>query len=383
MTSPPSSAEALLLEEALDLRAGSTTLHSREPLGDGSVVGFEVADGLLYYVDTSRLRVRAETGMLLGTPDAPEARVWLHPADPHLPALAPTVFDGAVAGLLQRLGITSTGLPEIIVYRAGRRAVLRVQSQEGTIWVKVVRPSRLERTVRAHTAFADAGVPGPAVLGWSPEGLIVLEEAAGTPAADVLWEPEALVDQVDALRERIGKVRTDAPARGVAGRLDWYAARAEALANTDHLVQRIRAGVEGVETEQVVVHGDLHFGQLFLDEKETVSAVIDVDTAGIGPAAEDPAAFIAHASASALLANGATADRVWQLADAAWRRWGGGALVAELTAVHLLGHALAASDSGAEPRAESLLRVAAAVLNGREPSLAESKERLTDSFETS
>jgi len=371
MTESVAAEEAHLLEEALDLRAATFTLLSREPLGEGSVVGFEVpggADGLLYYVDTSRLRVRDETGLLLGTPEAPHARIWLHPADPHLPALASTAFGDALAGLLLRLGISATAPAEFIVYRAGRRAVLRVPVREGTVWVKVVRPSRLERTIHAHRAFADAGVPGPALLGWSPEGLIVLEEAEGTPAADVVWDVDALLTQVDLVRERIAHGRMDVRARGISGRVDWYATRAAALPMGGPLVQRIRERLAAApDSGQQVVHGDLHFGQLFLGEDGAVSAVIDVDTAGLGPAAEDPAAFIAHAAASALLAAGAVAERVRGLADAAWGRWCADPLVPELTSIQLLGHALSAADAGAPARAQSLLRIAGAALEGTAP----------------
>src|SRR5690606_31669233 len=124
---------------------------------------------------------------------------------------------------------------------------------------------------------------------------------------------------------------------------------------------------------QQVVHGDLHFGQLFLGDDEAILAVIDVDTAGLGPAAEDPAAFIAHAVASALLAEGAVAARVRELADAAWRRWRAEPLVPELTSIQLLGHALSAADASAPARAPSLLRISGAVLEGTAPLGAEGR----------
>lgn len=372
MDDSPLLVEAQLLEDALGVPAGAATLLSREPLGAGSVLAWDVAHPgddaeLRYYVDTSRLRVSRETGMLLGTPEAPEARIWLHPADPHLPALAAAAFGHSVEGLLARLGIRTTGEPEFVAYRPGRRAVLRAPVAQGTVWVKVVRPSRLERTVSAHAAFAVAGVPGPAVLGWSPEGLIVLEDAAGTPAADIVWDTEAFLDEIDRLRKRIGTVVTTMPVRGVADRLDWYAARAARLPAGPQLADRIRALLTGApDAAPASVHGDLHFGQLFLAEDGTISAVIDVDTAGLGAPDEDAAAFIAHACASALLSSGQVAQRVWALADAAWRRWGGGDRTRALTAAHLLGHALA--DVGGSERAATLLGVAAGLLDSLAPS---------------
>src|SRR5690606_30011203 len=95
----------------------------REPLGAGSVTGFQTSDAepLLYFVDTSGLPVPAETGWSSG-----DARIWMHPADPHLPALAPVAFEHASEALLARLGIATSSAPQIIAYRPGRRAVLRV-----------------------------------------------------------------------------------------------------------------------------------------------------------------------------------------------------------------------------------------------------------------
>ncbi|RZI83558.1 MAG: hypothetical protein EOO67_17240, partial [Microbacterium sp.] len=106
---------------------------SREPLGTGTVTGFEIRhpagaggpeipDGAVAYVDSSQLAVAHETGLVLEG----VARVWIHPADPHLPALAPAAYGHAAEVLLGRLGIAAgTGAPQIVGYRPGRRAVLR------------------------------------------------------------------------------------------------------------------------------------------------------------------------------------------------------------------------------------------------------------------
>lgn len=367
--------ETALVCEALGVPAEAVAFRSPEPLSTGSVTGFDVtgADGThIYYLDTSALPVAQETGLALHEEgsDAVTARIWLHPADPHLPALAPVAFDHAAEALLARLGIAQTGFPEMWAYRPGRRAVLRIATIDGAVWVKVVRPGRTARIVSAHAAFRAAGVPGPAVRGWAPEGIIVLDEAAGTPAPDVAWEPERLLDEVDAVRERIGAVDLDVPVRGVATRLDWYAARAGTVA--DAVVVGIRAlTAERDAGPRGIVHGDLHFGQMFLDDAHRLSGVIDVDTAGQGLLAEDPAAFLSHAAASATLTHGGPERRVWTLADGAMRRWGDDPGVRALAATHLLGHALGAADAGGEDRAARLLRAAESILRGEVPSAAE------------
>lgn len=371
----PEPPERALLLDALSLDPHTeVTLFSREPLGAGSVAGFEVreADAAVgYFVDTSQRRVDHETGLLQGSPEAPEVRVWLHPADPHLPALAPVAFSHAAASLLARLGIDDTGAPEIVAYRPGRRAVLRVNSRQGAVWIKVVPPSRLERIVEVHRHLGGAGLPIPPLLGWSDEGLLVIENAAGAPAADAPWTPEGLVAEVDDLRARLARVPLDHSARThLERRLDWYAERLAAVLPPDAavlatmVVDRVRA-VEGAEPSESV-HGDLHFGQLFLDDRQQIVGLIDVDTAGSGARSEDSGAFIAHAVASALLTPPPRDQRVWHLARVALEVWGSseGPAVRSRAATHLLGHALGAWEVAHRDRALALLTMADAVSRG-------------------
>lgn len=360
-----------LLADALDLDPAMLAALSREPLGAGSVSGFVITgtvslpDDTVAYVDTSQLPVARETGLVLEG----EARVWVHPADPHLPALAPAAFGDATVVFLSRLGLTATAAPQLVGYRPGRRAVLRVPTGEGAAWVKVVRPRRVQRVVDAHAALRDHGLPVPAVRGWSPEGLLVLDAASGEAATDGGWEPESLLDAVTELRSRLATVPLGWQARtSVAARLSWYAPRLIDL--LPHAEGRIRAvagradaALATLPRDIVAIHGDLHIGQLFLAGGE-VAGLIDVDTAGLGDPADDTAAFIGHAVASALLTAqiGGDASLVRQLAVAAEERWGADARVAALTAVHLLGHALGAASAGDHDRADALVRGAEALI---------------------
>lgn len=367
MPAPAVDAAAALVADALDVPLDAIALISREPLGPGSVTGFTVtADPpVVAYVDTSLHRVPQETGMVLEG----EARVWIHPADPHLPALAPAAFGHAAEVLLGRLGIGVEGMPEIVGYRPGRRAVLRVATATGAVWVKVVRPRRIDRIVQAHTALRDRGLPVPAVRGWSPDGLLVLDDAPGVPATDGGWQPEPLLDELDRLRARLATADLGWEARtSLAARLPWYrerlvAARRDRADIVDAIAQVAGAGAAADHSVQTI-HGDLHLGQLFLgDDLTTVTGLIDVDTAGAGNPADDAAAFIAHAIASAVLTQEARdATAVWALADAATARWATDAGTRALTAIHLLGHALAATEAGAEARADAILERAAADL---------------------
>lgn len=380
--------EAALLAEAFDVPREALRPISREPLGDGAVTGFEVThaedDGTrasIAYVDTSGTRVPAETGLVLEG----VARIWTHPADPHLPALVPAAFGGALDVLLRRLGVVTTGAPEIVAYRPGRRAVLRIPAGDAHAWVKVVRPRRIERIVQAHRDLEAAHLPIPAVRGWSPEGIIVLDEAQGEPAPEVEWEPAALLDRVDELRALLAQADTDRPARtGVPQRLPWYADRAyQVMPQHTEQVSRIRAACQlelmNDPGSESTIHGDLHLGQLFLagtGADVRITGLIDVDTVGRGDPADDAAAFVAHASASALLTEGmAGAERMWALADAARERWSTPRVDALVT-IHLLGHALAAAMEGEDERTVRLLRMAEAAAGGT--SLREAAGRSAD-----
>ena len=396
--------EESLLREALDLAAQTDVrLIGREPLGAGTVAGFEVhdsSDPLIYYVDTSRRAVERETGLAAAEATDPEVRVWLHPADPHLPALAPLAFAHAAETLLARLGMHALGVPEIVAYRPGRRAVLRVPTDAGDVWVKAVPPARAPRLAATHDVLSRAGIPLPELLGWSDRGVLALASAVGAPVAAVLGHAgaagdaheadvraDALLDEVDRLRSAFAGTALHAPARTrMRRRLEWYAER---LAATEHpgrtatvRALRDRTLARWGRSESAVIHGDLHFGQLFVDAGGAITGVIDVDTAGVGDPADDPAAFIAHAVASAVLTPQPRGAGVWRLAERALARWAGdpgmGDRVAARTTTHLLGHALGAVEAGEADRAALLLGAADAVLTGDLAALSSTRDGADD-----
>lgn len=363
-----------LLGDALGPDTASATLFSHEALGDGSVTGFLLGDSTLAYVDTSGIAVAEETGWASAEH---KARVWVHPADPHLPALVPAAFGHASEILLQRLGIEGGASPEMVGYRPGRRAVLRTVTGQGDMWVKVVRPRHVERIARIHRVLGEGGIPVPAVRGWSPVGLLILESAQGTPATSPDVDPTQLLDAVDDLRDRLSRVELEGRARtSLRARARWYAnllhdALPEAIPEVDAVVAH--APARGALAEDVTIHGDLHLGQLFLGPGGEITGIIDVDTAGAGAPADDAAAFIGHAVASAELTAETARDdsaretpvqpteRAARIAHEAVERWGDAAGVRELTGIHLLGHAVGAAGAGAGERARRLVAHAHAV----------------------
>lgn len=392
------STEEQMLRDALgDDLDGELRVFSREPYGSGALTGFEEqpADGSTryWYVDTSGKRVETETGFVLGDPEHPEARIWLHPADPRLPALAPASFPDAAATLMGRMGVRLDQRPELLVYRPGKRAMFRMRAGDRETYLKIVRPESSASIVQLQEALRAGGVPVPQITGWSELGIVLTETAAGVPLTSRLAEldPEALLDSIEALRASMGAVDTGREARAsLAARQDWYLARIDAaLARSRTLAAELPPKVQpdagavqaadaaalaaplatvtrmvtGVDASALTiddgvrrtVHGDLHVGQLFVaeDDASRVSGVIDIDTCGWGDPADDEAALMGHLIASIALArgDGARVAGFARLLDAAANRWlaadrPGRVRVAHRTAVHVLAHALGPIERG-------------------------------------
>ncbi|NLT26426.1 MAG: phosphotransferase, partial [Microbacteriaceae bacterium] len=382
---PPRVPEAALLADALG-REGR--LISREAAGVGAIAGFAVDDDgapLTVYVDTSRQPVDEETGMVLPAEPGdegrgPAARIWVHPADPYLPALGPAAFSDATAALLSRLGIDAPHDSRMLAYRAGKRAVIRLAPVDGgeARYLKVVRPERAERIWSVHRRLGAAGLPVPAVGGWSPAGLLVIDEArgeAGIERAARLGdaaEARALVAAIDGLRRALAASGLAGDARpSLALRADWYFERL-AGRGLDAPLARLRAVADGRPREAaapVPMHGDLHLGQLFFEggaAAPRVSGLIDVDTAGLGDPADDAGAFAAHAlvaaDRNAARGNAPAAAGLERLVDAAAEAWLDEAAARAVFAVHAVAHAGGAAElGGAEPAARILDRALAAL----------------------
>ena len=338
-------------------------------------VGLEDAADRTYYV-----REPNEGG-------APQ--IWLHPDDPRLPALQAVAFPHAVTTVLGRMSLpTDLEDLELRTYRPGRRAVARVVAGGQVFWLKVVRPTRVERIVGTHRALAEHGVPVPQLLSWSPAGLIVLGAAAGMPMADAMRTVPAaeIVAAVDAARAALVSAPLEHPVRPVVrGRAAYYTGVLASI--SDELGARGARLTDWVEDPRrptapaevsVAVHGDLHLGQMFARSADdpTVVGLIDVDTAGIGDPADDSAAFVANALTAAGLSDRADdAARVVEVARVAFRIWTAPSpedpslpeRVRTSLVEHLLAQAAQLADHTVHPEVTSrLLATAEAVAAGRD-----------------
>ncbi|MFA4841945.1 MAG: phosphotransferase [Agrococcus sp.] len=359
--------EQRLLEKAI---GAAGRLIAVEPFGEGSIARFTVDAGEHagdWFVDSSRQPVARETGFLIRSRDGvPVARIWKHPLDPRLPALRTALDPERLARISRAAGSEGEIEARVLAYRPGRRAVVRL-TQHGThVFVKVVRPGEAEDLAEIHRACREAGVPAPEVVHWTPAGVVVVRDATGTPgpvAASRLPTGE-LLDAVDDLREHLLSVRTRRIARASVGsRVDWHLDRLaadlpERGADVRALLPALVPHLRRVGPPRVV-HGDLHIGQLFFDGGR-VSSVIDVDTAGLGDAADDAAAFVGHAIASSVrnevAGRSADAALLQGIADEAADRWLHDPHAASLTALHLIGHGIRAADRSPEAAAMLLDR---------------------------
>ncbi|MCA5892696.1 aminoglycoside phosphotransferase family protein [Isoptericola sp. NEAU-Y5] len=270
-----------------------------------------------------------EQGVVRLDGDGRTVHVWRHPHDPALPGLAAGSTPFAVAQRLRALDpAVEVEHLETVTYRPLRRAVLRARTRgsgdPATVYVKVVRPSKVQDLVRRHALFAGAGLRGaataPAVLAWSDDGVVLLAEADGPSVADHLASVPAArrataVDPAEILRvtAELPRDGVDLPRRpGWADRLDEYVAALPGV----HPVDPARLAALAARVGRVVAarglgptvttHGDLHAANLLLiPGTSRVGSVLDVDTLGPGHRVDDLACAVGHLAVLPSLSPGA------------------------------------------------------------------------------
>lgn len=374
--------------DAVASSLGSTVLDIHalqiEPTGTGFTHGYRVslkdAAGVTadhtVFVETSPPESTRPGVLTLTQPDSGErVDVWVYPADPALPALRTAVYAEAAGIVLARLGLPVDDLRvSLAAYRPGKRAVVRVDTAQTPYFLKVVRPPTAEPLQAKHTHWRAEGIPVPAVLGWSEEGLVAMEALGGSELIGVLdrvANPDVLLDEIEHIVGQIARITSTTPARAsLVRRLDWYEERLiEQLPDYDGLIEstaraisrRYKAG--GAPPPERTVHGDLHLAQLLVDPAAptTISGVLDIDTSGWGDPADDAAALYAHLIATVVHDGGSRstirARRCSVLADGWRRRWfrssepGLADRAHAISGVQLLGHALARSAAGSDDAA--------------------------------
>lgn len=232
--------------------------------------------------------------------------VWRWPLDPALPALAWAASAAGTAARLAELGLSAgpVGL-RLRSYRAGRRAVIEAGTASGPLFLKVVRPTALERMIERH-ALLDGAVPSPPLLATTPDGALVLPGLPGTPMRSLLaGDGNSLPDArelervLDALPAATADVRAAGP-RMTGDALARVGDHAAVLAMVAPdlrprltALTAVLAAADPGEHPAVPVHGDFYESQLLVDDGRVVG-LLDVDTAGRGHRVDDWATMLAH-----------------------------------------------------------------------------------------
>ncbi len=235
--------------------------------------------------------------------ESTQVGVWLAGNDPLLPGMRTAMDPAAVSLLFERLGL-GTGLVRLKLrsYRPLRRAVVEATGRSGRLYLKVVQPDMVEALHERQRLLVSAGVPAPRSLGWSNDGLLVLETLQGQTlrgalrSSGSLPDPAALVELLDALPASL----IDAPRRSSwLERTEYYARSVgdvvpEVFGRSTELAATIVA--ESHIGPVVPVHSDFYEAQVLVDARGAVTGLLDVDTAGPGDRLDDLACLVGHLS---------------------------------------------------------------------------------------
>ena len=248
--------------------------------------------------------------------------VWRWPDDPRLPGLRPALDPDFVRGLL---GPAAPQRPFELARRTywpGNRSVIQAvvptaklsfdpasgrlgpAAPERVMYVKVVRPARVERLVRLHTELAGR-LPVARCLGWSGElGIVCLEVLPGQTISACLSagresppDPSALLE----LMLSLGEAGIDgAPRRTTARKIATHVRLLSTLLPDEADALQRFADLYGEEEPQplTTVHGDFHEEQV-LTSGGRITGLLDVDDVGPGQLVDDLALMVGRVRARA------------------------------------------------------------------------------------
>lgn len=242
---------------------------------------------------------RIPDGAVVLDSDGDRVGVWRVPHDPVLPGLAAAVDDVQAGRLLVDLGADEGPVhTRLRAYRPGRRAVVSVDGPMHGIYLKLVRPKKVEQLHRDHRTLSE-GLPVPRSLGYSRDlGLMALQAMPGRMLRDVLEDPSAILPAPEAVADLLGSLPDPPPGRARTSIIE----RVPALA--DMLRRVVPQDAEAIDTftrhlgeedvdELSPVHGDFYESQLMV-EGGSIVGLLDVDTYGWGRRGDDPGVMLGH-----------------------------------------------------------------------------------------
>lgn len=295
-----------------DLQVSVHQVHHRP--GAGVSVGYSVSFNSWgrrvhdYVVASTSPAATGGEGVALLDDGVRQIRMWRRPFDPLLPGLRSASDPGVVGSWLAAAGLGSTDAVAIrtVSYRPTRRAVLRVESAAGTVFVKVLPERKSADLIARHRLLESAGVPAPRVLAIPVPGVCVLSAARGLPLAQAIAgaeaHPENLPGPAELVRwlDRLPEETLALPRRpSWSDRLDFHTAAAAAALpeQSDEVVDlgaRLAEALTAVPAEEEVPsHGDYYEANVFTSGG-AVSDVIDIDSLGPGRRSDDLATMLGH-----------------------------------------------------------------------------------------
>jgi len=224
--------------------------------------------------------------------------LWRVPFDPQLPGLASALDPGTTGALLDDLGLDPGKVrTRLRAYRPGKRAVVEVTRPSGSVFLKVVPTTEVQRLHRVHQLLVQH-LPVPHSLGYSPDlGIIALQTLPGTTLRDRLTARGPLPSpaSLDALLAALPKPEKTWKTGSPIGRLPRLAGLlATLLPEQDAMINELVGAIgEETFTPDHSVHGDFYEAQV-MAVKNKITGLLDFDTFGWGRAADDPATMIGH-----------------------------------------------------------------------------------------
>jgi aminoglycoside phosphotransferase len=237
--------------------------------------------------------------------------VWRWLQDPYLPGLADALDPGKVGSLLDDLGIDGGAIQlRTRAYRPGRRAVVEATGRRGRLFLKVLRPERIEALHDRHRSLAQT-LPVPESLGWSDGGVLVLTALPGDTLRTALRSsrnpapaPEAIVSLLDRLPAELAQ---ESPRRDLLSSARHHgeiiaATVPRAAERLETVLDALAIGDDDDPGPLTAAHGDLYEAQLLVD-RGRIAGLLDIDTAGAGLRVDDLANFCAHLSVLAQMSD--------------------------------------------------------------------------------
>ncbi len=231
--------------------------------------------------------------------------VWRYPFDPYLPGLADAVTHGPVGELL---GVSVSDLTLTVrSFRPCRRAVVHAIWPGGEAYIKVLPPAEVRRLVDAHAAILASGLPVPEILDTDERrGVVVMRALTGTSLRNRLLEGRGalpggqaifdVVQQFAAISQDSAWVAGGEHVSLIKAAPRHAAMLASVLPRVGGRLDTLLARFDqpGMDTEASIIHGDLHDGQLQVDDSGEIVGVLDVDRVGVGEPLDDLARFLGH-----------------------------------------------------------------------------------------